>query len=401
MELLAQITVLAQPTGKVRLGEYLKQQLEEGGWEEFRCAVAFVKRSGVQHISEGLRDFSRTGKITIAVGVDCRGTSFEGLRDLLECLEGRGDIFVFHNEGNYVFHPKVYVFKCKDKALVVVGSGNLTQGGLFTNYEAALSVSLNLNHESSRELLAHVDRMLDEWTREGTPTCVKLTKKSLEELRSADYVLPEAELGAIEVEGGQPPDIIGIRRRKGKPAIFGRVAVPRAPYVRRAPTKGPKRIERPASRGEECPSGFVMTLHRTDVGHGQLTPGTSRRSPEIFIPLAARDFAPRFWGWRDEFHEDPEKPGKWDRPGVRMRVGSEVIVVNMMTWPDKHDFRLRSEKLRSAGNVGDIFRMERTTGEGGVQYQVQVISRNALEFRKYRRYCRNPVPNSRKRWGYY
>ena len=30
-----------------------------------------------------------------------------------------------------------------------------------------------------------------------------------------------------------------------------------------------------------------MTLQQTDVGTGQVTEGTSRRSPEIFIPLVA------------------------------------------------------------------------------------------------------------------
>ena len=41
---------------------------------------------------------------------------------------------------------------------------------------------------------------------------------------------------------------------------------------------------------------FLMTLQRTDVGVGQTTTGTSRRSPEIFVPLSARDAAPALLG---------------------------------------------------------------------------------------------------------
>ena len=51
---------------------------------------------------------------------------------------------------------------------------------------------------------------------------------------------------------------------------------------------------------------FAMTLQNTDVGKGQTTPGTSRRSPEIYIPLIARNFAPDFWGWPNKFIEDPK-----------------------------------------------------------------------------------------------
>ena len=93
----------------------------------------------------------------------------------------------------------------------------------------------------------------------------------------------------------------------------------------------------------------MMTLQKTDVGVGQTTAGTSKRSPEIFVPLEARDAEPGFWNWQDGFVEDPERQGKFDRRGVRMRVGNEIIEVNMMTWPVKHDFRLRSKVLRSLG----------------------------------------------------
>ena len=57
---------------------------------------------------------------------------------------------------------------------------------------------------------------------------------------------------------------------------------------------------------------FVMTLQRTDVGVGQTTEGTSRRSPEIFIPLAARDFDPEFWGWPRRFTTDRDWPGPFE-----------------------------------------------------------------------------------------
>ena len=144
-----------------------------------------------------------------------------------------------------------------------------------------------------------------------------------------------------------------------------------------------------------------MTLQRTDVGVGQATTGTSRRSPEIFIPLAARNANPDFWNWPSAFTPDPQRSGKLDRTGVRMRLGGEIVTVNMMTWPVKHDFRLRCEALRSAGNIGDILRMEKVDPSTGYEYYVEVIPEGTSQHPTYLTLCRNSVRNSMKMYGYY
>ena len=145
-----------------------------------------------------------------------------------------------------------------------------------------------------------------------------------------------------------------------------------------------------------------MTLQKTDVGVGQTSAGTSRRSPEVFIPLAARNHAPDFWGWPEEFTPDAAKPGKMDRPGVKMWLGTTVIEVNMMTWPDKHDFRLRCEALRSAGSIGDILRLERAEDSVGFEYTASVIPQGTVEHRHLLALCINRASGkSKKLWGYY
>jgi hypothetical protein len=143
-----------------------------------------------------------------------------------------------------------------------------------------------------------------------------------------------------------------------------------------------------------------MTLQRTDVGVGQTTTGASRRSPEIFVPLAARDHAPEFWGWPDKFVEDAATAGKMDRSNVRMRLAGDIISVNMMTWPVRRDFRLRSEALRSAGDVGDILRLERAVGKP-FDYYAAIIPAGSSEYPHYDGLCVNDVRNSKKRFGYY
>jgi len=397
------VTELVQQPDGQRLGDFLKSNFSLSKWNQFRAAIAFVKQSGTRHIVKDLKAFARRGRVRISVGVDHNGSSKEGLEDLLKAVPGPGQLYVFHNEGSSTFHPKLYLFRNETEGVVCVGSGNLTEGGLFTNYEAGFVQELSLSTLEDLELLTSVEKALDEWSATASGLAKPLTKTLLKRLLAEKYIKPEADLAA-EYDSRRAK----AKGDKGKPrgAVFASVAVKRAPHIVRL-------RKRPAAAGVVGPGqplpaamggpvkGFLMTLQQTDVGVGQLTSGTSRRSPEIFIPLAARDFAPRFWGWMRHFRTDASNPGKMDRRGVRMRLGTSVIEVNMMTWPAKHDFRLRSEALRSAGNVGDILRIERADPKSGYDYYVEVIPAGTSLYAPHLRLCTNTVRNSKKLWGYY
>jgi len=398
--------VLIQPDGEFRLGDFLKASFSDTRWKEFRAAVAFVKYSGTKHIRHGLQDFSKYGKAKISVGIDSGGTSVEGLTDLLQSLDGQGEVWVFHNANNSTFHPKMYLFKNDHTAEVVVGSGNLTEGGLYTNYEAGVRLSLDLTKEADAVLLTAIEAALDEWSRPQDGLCYRLDGEFLKQLTARENVPTEAESWETEERSR------AALRASEEPPIFKRVAVPRAPTVSRALPDLPDEaiqedsediiveVAPPAPSQPGQYQAFVMTLQRTDVGVGQITKGASRRSPEIFIPLAARDADTDFWGWPNQFTLDITKPGKMDRSGVKMRIGTSIVDVNMMTWPDKHDFRLRSEHLRSAGNIGDILYMERSDGKSGFTYYVEVIPQGSARYSHYLAQCVNPVRNSKRLWGY-
>ena len=380
-----------QPSPSGRIGDYLADNLAQP-WTAFRAAVAFVKRSGTKHVAPALAAFARTSAVEIIAGIDHRGTSADGLRELLEAVSPAGRVIVFHNRLAFTFHPKIYLFKSDVAADVLVGSGNLTEGGLFTNYEAAFRVSLDMAEPRDAAVLRSVEQRLDAWADLSTGTARVLDNLLLARLTVAGLTPPEADAPATEGVEGDP----GVRSDADHP--FAARTEPRAPVPRDAARKRPAAVASSTGMG---PRGFVMTLQQTDAGSGQTSPGTSRRSPELFVPLAARDAHPRFWGWPDAFREDPEKRGKHDRPRVRMRLGNDVILVNMMTWPDKHDFRLRNEALRSASRVGDILRLEKVGPAAGHDYDVEVIQQGTNEHAVHLLLCRHAVRNSEKMYGYY
>ena len=381
-----------------RLGDWLKANLAKD-WPYFRAAVAFVKRSGTRHIARHLEAFAKAGHVEIVAGIDHHGTSYEGLLDLLRAVSPRGRIVVFHNRLALTFHPKIFLFKSETAADVVVGSGNLTEGGLFTNYEAALHLELNLAKQEHANLLRSIENALDGWAN-ARGTSRHLDARFLKELK---------ELGLVPTEDDATSDF-GVSLSAEMPHGEAGGEVPfvarperRAPSIPRPTGAEPGTARRrpiaavPTSRGQR----FLMTLQRTDVGVGQTSAGTSRRSPEVFIPLAARNANPTFWDWPDGFSEDASRPGKFDRNGVRIRLGDSRVLINMMTWPDRRDFRLRSEALRSAGDIGDILRMEKVSSESDFDYFVEVIPQGTERYEFCLSRCDQLVRNSRKRFGYY
>jgi len=394
------ITLIHHPEGERRLGDLLVENFQKKGrWKTFRAAVAFVKRSGVKHLGKALRSFSAHAVTKISVGIDQGVTSAEGLADLLAAVQPTGEVWVFQNETptRPTFHPKIYLFSNDAAAECFIGSGNLTEGGLFTNYEAFIHLQLDRNSPNDQNFFVAVERILNEWTDPAPGTVKRLTAKLIEELHENGYVSTEKEIQ-------QKNEIAKNLQHTGKTQsqlkkLFAAVRVKPAARI-----EVERKLEAQKRRGLEHaikPRGFVMTLQQTDVGVGQKTKGASKRSPEIFIPLAARAADPIFWGWQKLFQQDKNKPGKWDRHGVRMRMGGQIVAVNMMTWPDKSDFRLRNAAIRDAGVVGDVLRMEKSDRKTGFDYYVEIVPAGSSDFARYLALCTQSVRNSKKKWGYY
>lgn len=373
-------TYLNQPNGEIRLGDFLEQNLDNPKWTSFQAAVAFVRQAGVRHLEAALIRFLQRADVKITVGIDFGGTSIEGLSRLHDAIKNQGEIWIFYNEIGSTFHPKVYVFRNTEEALIAVGSGNFTEGGLYTNYEANLVLMLDLKIENELAVLQQIENSLESWRDADGGLAQLLTDELLDRLAQSGYLPPEVYSREAE-EGSLDND--------GLDSLFSTVPVKAAPLRSSADSTSMEHV-----------TVFYMTLHLTDVGTGQVTPGAQPRSPEIFIPLSARNAAPQFWDWPTAFTEDASKPGKMDRSGVPMLIGTNVGSVNMMTWPDKHDFRLRSEAIRSGGRIGDIIRIEKTDGSAGYLYIVTIIPQGSAQFATAKANCINSVKNSTRKWGY-
>ena len=85
-----------------------------------------------------------------------------------------------------------------------------------------------------------------------------------------------------------------------------------------------------------------------------------------------------------------------------MHLAGRTVSANMMTWPDKHDFRLRSAALRDAGHIGDILMIEKVEPGLDFEYYVEIIPGGTEQHVRHLIDCTGVVRGrSHKRYGYY
>ena len=131
-------------TGTTYLYEAILEAAKQAA--DWRGLYAFASRDGVDHLIEDrivLDMLERGGEVDLIVGVDAvtNRTTLERMQE----LEERHDNFkprVFWNHTRRLFHPKVSDFGLENGGrIVIVGSGNLTPGGLMGNFEAYTTIS--------------------------------------------------------------------------------------------------------------------------------------------------------------------------------------------------------------------------------------------------------------------
>lgn len=115
---------------------------------------------------------SKGGSARIILGISEGGATRQGLELALELFD---EVSVFHDPAGRTFHPKVFLAKSSDANRLLVGSNNLTAGGLFRNYEAAIELESNENNLNIfSQVEDWIERLLDE-----KQCCVSLTASNI------------------------------------------------------------------------------------------------------------------------------------------------------------------------------------------------------------------------------
>ena len=133
-EILLQVSTIAQPW--VQLGNEITNLLDTNVFQEVRFVSAFVGLRAVLRLKDRIRYQTNNGaSVSFTVGIDLGGTSKDVLEEL---IQWNANTYIAHNPiPRVTFHPKLYLFKTHNYAVLYIGSNNWTDGGLYTNHELA------------------------------------------------------------------------------------------------------------------------------------------------------------------------------------------------------------------------------------------------------------------------
>jgi hypothetical protein len=369
---------------------------------------AFAERQSLLRLRGLISDLVTSGtRVRIVVGIDMDGTSKEALEEILSWqVDAR---VVKQGSGKGVFHPKIQLAEWADRAVIAVGSGNLTDGGLYTNIECSTVTEYSFPDDRT-EFDASVEKL----------------KALVDPTHAASQPLSHELIDRL-VERGDVPILADLRAKRasqresrarrgstGVASPFGRIPVPSPPPMPRdailETTREAKRVRRSTTRSssepvdnplEVSPTHFYMTLPRMQ---GDNIPGEAR------IPLAAREIAEDFWGWRDRYTRLDSPRGAdrhyWEwKPTWQIgnvddfgRVYEESV--RIYEYEESSDFRFYSRALVNMGaDSGDIVRIT-PINDDTRGFECILARKGTPEYEEWITYCTEPVTNSDRKWGY-
>jgi HKD family nuclease len=203
--------IVLQPfADDLSLYEILEQALADERLSEFTAVVAWAKQSGLRRIRPLLSAFrARGGCARIVLGVDEGGASIEGLR---AAITDFNEALVLHDWAAGTFHPKLYMISGEEASIVVIGSSNLTRGGLITNYEAGVCLELDLAQDADLQVHETVSQYAQRLREDATSR--PLTEDLIQELLAEPRFDISTEIKPAALTGNPGfPD--------GPPALFG------------------------------------------------------------------------------------------------------------------------------------------------------------------------------------
>jgi len=148
---------------KIKMVDEINRSIES--CTQLRMAVAFAKMSEYQLIKESLGSFiQKKGRVTLLIGLDFHTTGPDVLRELLKFSETKESFEMYCLSGNInqtaTYHPKLYLFShLHEKTTAIVGSSNLTRGGLADNVEINIEIKTDTSEPVITDLLDDFQQM--------------------------------------------------------------------------------------------------------------------------------------------------------------------------------------------------------------------------------------------------
>jgi HKD family nuclease len=252
----------------------VRELLNTANFTNIILSVAFVKESGVQQIESELK--ARAKDVVVFAGVRNDITSYQGLK-LLHSIIGSNLYTVDTGSRNIVYHPKLYLARGMLEARVIVGSANLTLGGLNNNIEASAILEFDLTDSDDKALVDDTEAQLTALPKSYPLNVVQVSSVSeLDDLPANGRVVDEGASSA--------PRPVASTRTTGAGDIVPLIKLKRMPV-----RSGIPKLGRVTKRKKSPKAATPATTVSTAPAHGLATVGTEFELVWQSKPLTRRD----------------------------------------------------------------------------------------------------------------
>jgi HKD family nuclease len=179
-----------EPLSPNAVGNHLLKLLESKDFESLTVITAFTTVSGAMGMSEKIEYAKKNFKnLTLITGIDQEGTSKEALYEILNL---KISSYVFYQEEQPIFHPKIYLFEGRNSAVLILGSSNFTRFGLFQNVESSILVELDKDDLKKRNIITELKDYFKTLFTFKDPNLFVLTEELIEYFYERGIVPTEA-----------------------------------------------------------------------------------------------------------------------------------------------------------------------------------------------------------------
>ncbi|MBC8185006.1 phospholipase D family protein [candidate division KSB1 bacterium] len=311
------------------LGIEISNSLNSNRYKNFKMAVAYAKNSGIGRLHNDFKNFTNNGgNIDAVIGIDQTITSYQALINLLT-FTGQ-NLFIHHDKGPTSFHPKLYYFGNVEIEKVIIGSSNLTAGGLYLNYEVNVDINFN-NSDTSNNFRNQVD---DYWNK-----LISNTNTKIADLKLLNELL---ELGSLLNENKQ----------KSFKNLIAKIS--KVPFSSQSRPKLPELSTQLQTEVPILKNSFSMLLSKFDVSDRS-------QDPVILIPIRALQKYPNFWNWPSFYTlSGSGYPELYVHTSIFYDgIEKKNHTVRLYYYDKKKEFRLQCEPIKRNGKQGDIILIEK------------------------------------------
>jgi HKD family nuclease len=200
-------------------------------------SVAFVSESGVDLLKAQVTGCA--AHVTVFAGIRNDITSRQGLERLL----GFGVKLYAVDTGsrNILFHPKLYLIRGKSRARLIVGSANLTLGGLNNNIEAGVAFDFDLTDTNDKAVVDAIEARFDVLPKEYPDHVLKVSSAAqLKDMQASGRLVDEMAI---------PPPRPSTTASGGGGDPVPRIKLKVAP-LKKALSAAKKAVPKPAAKGK-------------------------------------------------------------------------------------------------------------------------------------------------------